>query len=71
MFLTQKQIAELTGRRQRSVQARVLNSMGIQYKTRADGTLAVLESHIEKVMGGGAHKAQDASKSEPNWSAVP
>jgi hypothetical protein len=70
MFLTQKQIAELTGKRQRRVQARVLNGMGIQYKTRADGSLAVLESHIEKVMGGSAQRAHEA-KTEPNWGAVP
>lgn len=52
MFLSEKDIADLTNKSQHSAQARVLNTMGVVYRQRSDGSLAVLVAHIEKLFDG-------------------
>lgn len=47
MFLTQQELEELTHRKYGAWQARVLESMGIRYRKRPDGTVAVLRSDVE------------------------
>lgn len=69
MFLTQEEIRELTGKRARSAQSLALNHMGLIYKIRPDGSIAVLESHVRKEMGGMLDfKKQEIH--EPNWAAL-
>ena len=47
LCLTREELAELTGRIRPSVQRRALDRMGLESRTRADGTLAVLRSALE------------------------
>lgn len=47
MFLTDKELEELTGKVRSAAQARVLDFMGIIYKQRPDGTLAVVRYQLE------------------------
>lgn len=51
MFLTAEQIHELTDKTRPSAQARVLDGMGIPYRKRPNGTLAVLRIHVETIEG--------------------
>lgn len=52
MFLSAKEIRELTGRLRRDAQAKALKAMGVEFRERPDGSLAVLQSHINKIFGG-------------------
>lgn len=51
MFLTDDELYALTKKQRSSAQARVLCAMGVTYRPRADGTLAVLKAHIEAMLG--------------------
>jgi hypothetical protein len=66
--LTADEVAELTGRVRSNAQAKALRSMGIEYRQRPDGSLAVLRSCVEKVLGGGDPKPR--RKTEPDFSQV-
>lgn len=71
MFLTPEQIVKLTDRRRRAAQIRQLRYMGIDHKVRMDGSIAVLEAHVNKVFGGDAEKPLKVKpRVEPNWSGV-
>lgn len=67
-LLTHQELWELTHKKTFSAQKRALNSMGIDYKIRPDGTPAVLRSHLEKTMGGVIEKKRE--RTEPNWGAL-
>lgn len=68
-LLTPQELWELTHRKTSPAQKKALNSMGIDYRVRPDGTVAVLKSHLEKAMGGVQSSSQPARK-EPNWGAM-
>ena len=68
-FLTREEVRELTGRQKYAAQARALRAMGIEFRHRADGTLAVLRGHIENAMGATSRKER-ATEWQPNWSAA-
>ena len=72
MFLTDEELLELTARQRCNAQARALAAMGINYKPRPDGSLAVLKSHVEEVLGRGvASGARPTTrKSAPDFSQV-
>lgn len=69
MFLSDDEIEELTKRQRRPAQARVLAFMGIEHKLRPDGSVAVLRSHVERVLGDGA-ASKDRKKTEPCFDLV-
>ncbi|WP_183707112.1 DUF4224 domain-containing protein [Paraburkholderia tropica] len=69
LFLTQDEMVELTGRRQRASQVQALRSMGIEHKVRADGRVLVLRKHVEEAFGAREHKASEP-EAEPNWDAA-
>jgi hypothetical protein len=69
LFLTDEEIAELTGKRQRRLQKEVLNHIGITHKERPDSTLIVLRAHMEEVLGT-RRPARDKPPAEPNWDAM-
>lgn len=69
MFLEPAEVRALTNRTQRVAQAAALRAMGIEHKIRPDGSVAVLRSHVEQQMGGGAAR-NDGKQSEPDWEAV-
>lgn len=48
MTLTDLELAELTQRHRVDARRRALDAMGIPYRVRHDGTLAVLRSHVER-----------------------
>ena len=52
MFLTDDEVKELTGKSRRASQVKVLNSLGIIHKIRPDGSLLILRSHVEQLLGG-------------------
>lgn len=69
MFLTEQEICDLTDRERHDAQARQLRFLGIDFRQRADGSLVVLKSHIEKSLGGITEKHVRV-KTQPNWNAV-
>lgn len=69
MFLSDSDIESLTHRKRHDAQMTVLNRMGVVFKQRADGSLAVLESHINKIFGGTIDKSSSKIP-EPNWGEV-
>ena len=69
MFLDDEQIAELTKRKQRRAQVAMLRSLGVQFKVRADGSIAILIEHVKKVFGGMEVSKKDRHV-EPNWDAI-
>lgn len=69
MFLTEQQLIELTGKKYAAAQARQLVFMGIQYKKRGDGSIAVLKAHIDKMFDG-VYSENQPSLIQPNWAAL-
>lgn len=51
MFLTADELRELTCRTRSDAQRRALRAMGIEHRTRPNGSVAVLRSHVEHVLG--------------------
>jgi hypothetical protein len=70
MFLDNEEIAEMTDRKTRVAQRRMLNALGIVYRIRADGGLLVLRSHVERELGGAPAVATKKKEFIPNWSAA-
>lgn len=70
MFLSSDEISSMTSRVQHAAQARVLRSMGIAFKQRADGTLVVLRAHVEKEFGISAERQPKKKDYQPNWSGL-
>jgi hypothetical protein len=69
MILTPEELAALTGKVRRDAQVRALRFMGIDHKVRPDGTVAVLRSHAEKVLGG-EQPSGKVKRTEPDFSMV-
>nr|WP_198981141.1 DUF4224 domain-containing protein [Herbaspirillum sp. ASV7] len=70
MFLNETDIADLTKRKRAKAQQKQLNAMGIQYKVRADGSLVVLQTHVERLLGGLEQSVRQRSVREPNWEVL-
>lgn len=69
MFLTHDELEELTGKQRGYAQVRVLRLMGINHRVRADGSVAVLKSHVEKIFDG-KEQIPVMVNIEPNWNAA-
>lgn len=70
-FLTPSELAQLTGRTRSDAQKRALRYMGIEHRTRPDGSLVVLRSHVNQVLGDDSLKRESRTKEiEPDWSAI-
>ncbi|SPA44654.1 DUF4224 domain-containing protein [Cupriavidus taiwanensis] len=69
LTLSEEELRELTRKQKYSAQIRALRAMGIEHKVRPDGTVAVLRSHIERLMDGGS-KTRKEKTWEPNWGAA-
>lgn len=70
MFLDDEELRELTHRTHHTSQMKVLKSMGIEHRTRPDGSAAVLRSHVEAVLGGAVAAPRKKAPTEPNWGAL-
>ena len=69
MLLTDKELIELTQKKRFTAQRKALCRMGIEHKTRPDGSIAVLRSHIEKAFD---DRTPENARIEiqPNWEAI-
>lgn len=68
MFLTPQELYELTHRKRPDAQAKELNHLGIPFKRRGDGTVAVLKEAVDKEFGLVEPSAR--KRIEPNWNAA-
>lgn len=69
MCLEKAEIISLTGRTRKSKQIETLNSMGIAYKLRPNGSIAILRSVAEKELGGKADVVRQ-KEYEPDFDAL-
>lgn len=69
MFLTDKELYALTGRKRRDAQVRSLRFMGIEHRLRPDGSIAVLRAHVQGMFGQPVERDTPAEV-EPDWSAI-
>lgn len=70
MFLDADEVREMTDRKTHSAQRKMLNALGITHKVRADGSVLVLRSHVERELGGAPALAARKKEFTPNWSAA-
>ena len=54
MFLTQDEVATLTGKARKSKQKQVLEAQGIRYIENALGEIIISRAHVEHLLGGQA-----------------
>ena len=69
MFLNDEELQALTRRQKPTAQARALAAMGLEYRVRPDGTIAVLTSHVQEQMGG-TPSAAPTAQAEPDLSWI-
>jgi len=69
-FLEPEEITALTNKQRSPAQAKALNGMGIEYKIRPDGSIAILRAHINKVFGAEPEKARKTRTAQPDWAAI-
>ena len=70
MLLNKQELCDLTQRRTKSGQVRVLRFMGIEHRIRPDGSVAVLKSHVEQTLGAKDIQERKIAQAQPNWSAI-
>jgi len=70
MFLSNSELAELTKRSRPSAQISILKFMGIEHRTRPDGSLVVLRKHVELSLGCNSNSSSINNEPQPNWSAI-
>lgn len=63
------EIISLTGRTRKSKQIEALNSMGIPFKIRPNGSIAILRSVAEKELGGKPARTKQVDH-EPDFDAL-
>lgn len=68
MFLSADQLRDLTRKQRPTAQARELVRLGIKHGVRGDGSLVVMESAVDAVLGPGT--AAKLRKSAPDFGAV-
>lgn len=67
-YLTTDELRALTCKQRSKAQKRVLDFMGIECRSRPDGTLAVLRSEVDRQLGSGQVRSKPVA--EPNWGAI-
>ncbi|MDF0750347.1 DUF4224 domain-containing protein [Marinobacter sp. 71-i] len=67
MFLTQDEVAVLTGKTRKTSQKQVLEAAGIHYIENGIGELVVSRAHVERMLDG---KSQEASPAGPNFASL-
>lgn len=65
LCLEQSEIISLTGKRRFSAQRTALNSMGIEYHVRPDGSPAIIRSRLDAISAKSNEKNY-----EPDWDAL-
>jgi len=69
MILSREELIELTQRQRSRAQATVLRHLGIDFRTRPDGSLAVSRAAVEAALGGPA-ESRSRRATAPNWGAM-
>ena len=70
IVLDNEELTSLTHRTRSSAQIRALKYMGIDYRVRPDGTVAVLRTHVEQVFGILPEEKRNEPANEPNWAGI-
>lgn len=71
IFLNNDELSELTGRKRKDCQLKILRYMGIEHRVRPDGTLAVLREHVITVMGGNpGSPIFRRPEPQPDWNGI-
>jgi len=70
MFLSADEISSMTSRVQRAAQAKVLRTMGVEFRQRPDGSLVIARAHVEKIFGCAAEKNKKTREFTPNWNGL-
>ena len=68
MFLRNEEVVALTNRQRAAAQVRALRTMGIEHRVRPDGTVAILRSHVEHLLG---YSVSARVSKEYEWGEVP
>ena len=68
MFLRNEEVVALTNRQRSTAQVRALRTMGIEHRIRPDGTVAILRSHVEHLLG---NSPNAKVTKEHEWGEVP
>lgn len=66
--LTPDEVKEVTGKRQRKLQASALINLGIPFKTRADGVILISRTAYQNAMG--ANIPTEEQPTLPNFKAI-
>lgn len=66
--LNKEEIINITKKKQRSAQRRVLRFMGIEHRTRPDGSILISRTHFEKMLDGDSENNRIERRIEPDWS---
>jgi hypothetical protein len=67
LTLTDTELADLTRRSRPSAQIRVLRHLGIEHRTRPDGSVVVDRLHYESLVGAKGAVAPPARPKAINW----
>ncbi|AEV99705.1 hypothetical protein A4D02_35415 [Niastella koreensis] len=70
MLLTPSEIYQLTGKKRRPAQVKVLRFMGIEHRVRPDASLIISRDHVRKLLDGDSVNMRFSKRIEPNWSAM-
>ncbi len=69
LFLSDGELANLSGRTQKAAQARWLRKNRFEFVLRADGTPRILRHHMRARLGA-MHGDKPSVTIEPDWSAI-
>ncbi len=69
MILTDAELVEITKRKRHPAQARALRAMDIKYLIRPDGSLVVLKTYVEHLLGG-KPQARLKAPPQPDWTRL-
>jgi len=66
---SKQELFEITDKKQPAAQVRVLRAMGIEHRQRPNGTVFVLRSHVDHLLGAPEAKRPDDSEWDHRESA--
>ena len=69
LTLTDSELIDLTKKERPSAQVRVLRHLGIEHRTRPDGSIVVDRGHYDTVVRGAASNTPPAKRQAINWDA--
>jgi len=70
LFLSSKEVEELTGRKRPTRQVQALRGMGIENRLNPAGRVIVSRRHLEELLGAKSGRRTQTRSIEPDWSAL-